>query len=359
MEKQTPLYEKHLEANGTIVPFDGYLLPVQYPTGIIAEHLAVRQHAGIFDVSHMGEILLSGKDAEQNLNYLLTNNFTGMPDGSCRYSLMLYPDGGQVDDLIVYRLDESRFFVVLNAANTVKDIDWIAGHLTGECVLTDLSQRTAQIALQGPDSRKIIASLCDETALPKKYYSFTPSMTVAGAVCLVSRTGYTGEFGYELYMAPEDAPKVWDALKAEGAVPCGLGCRDTLRLEAAMPLYGHELGETVNPVGAGLSFAIKAEKTDFIGKEALLTMGEPKRLRVGLKVTGRGIIREHETVWKDGKEVGVTTSGTHCPSLGGAYAMAYLDREFCPTGTEVTVIVRGREVTAEVVPLPFYKRTQV
>lgn len=356
MEKKTPLYQKHLDAEGRMVPFAGYLLPVQYPSGVIAEHMAVREKAGVFDVSHMGEAVLEGPDAEKNLNYILTNNFTGMPIGAARYALMLYPNGGQVDDLIVYRMGEQKFFLVLNASNAQKDIEWLRRHITGDATLTDLCEETAQIALQGPLSKEIMAGLCNVAELPAKYYTFTHSMQVAGVDCLVSRTGYTGEFGYELYMKPEAAEAVWDALLGAGALPCGLGCRDTLRLEAAMPLYGHELGEDVNPLAAGLGFAVKLDKEDFIGKAALLAAGEPDRIRVGLRVTGRGVIREHETVTKDGAEVGVTTSGTHCPYLGVGCAMAYLDRANSEPGTAVEVMVRGRAVAAEVVPLPFYKR---
>lgn len=356
MEKKTPLYQKHLDSNGRIVPFAGFLLPVQYPTGVIAEHMAVRKEAGIFDVSHMGEVLLEGSDTEKYLNAILTNNFTGMPIGAARYALMLYPDGGQVDDLIVYRVSEQCFFVVLNASNAQKDIAWMREHLEGDVKLTDLCDETAQIALQGPQSLKVIEGLCDVSQLPVKYYTFTKKMIVAGVECMVSRTGYTGEFGYELYMKPDRAGEVWDALLAAGAVPCGLGCRDTLRLEAAMPLYGHELGEEINPLAAGLGFAIKLDKPDFIGKSAIVAAGEPKQIRVGLRATGRGIIREHETVTGDGREVGITTSGTHCPYLGAAYAMAYIDREYSEPGTQLEVMVRGRAVAAEVVPLPFYKR---
>lgn len=356
MEKKTPLYQKHLDSEGRIVPFAGYLLPVQYPTGVIAEHMAVRTQAGIFDVSHMGECIIEGADALANLNHILTNSFDSLAVGAARYALMLYENGGQVDDLIVYRMGEAKFFLVLNASNTEKDIAWLREHLSGNAALTDLSPCTGQIALQGPLSKDIITKLCNEAELPTKYYTFTEKMQVAGVDCMVSRTGYTGEFGYELYMAPEDAEKVWDALLGAGAVPAGLGCRDTLRLEAAMPLYGHELGEDVNPIPAGLGFAIKMDKPDFIGKAALLAQGDPKRVRVGLKVTGRGVIREHETVLLDGKEVGVTTSGTHCPYLGVACAMAYLDKEHAAVGTAVEVLVRGRSVTAEVVALPFYKR---
>jgi len=356
MEKKTPLYQKHLDSEGRIVPFAGYLLPVQYPTGVIAEHMAVREKAGIFDVSHMGEAIIEGPDALKNLNYILTNSFDSMALGACRYSLMLYENGGQVDDLIVYRMGEAKFFLVLNASNTEKDIAWLREHLTGEATLTDLSDCTAQIALQGPLSKEIITKFCDVAELPTKYYSFTEKMKVAGVDCLVSRTGYTGEFGYELYMAPADAGTVWDALLGAGALPAGLGCRDTLRLEAAMPLYGHELGEDISPLAAGLGFAIKMEKDDFIGKATLLASEEPKQVRVGLKVTGRGVIREHETILRDGKEIGTTTSGTHCPYLGVGCAMAYIDKEHSAVGTPVEVLVRGRAITAEVVALPFYKR---
>lgn len=356
MEKKTPLYQKHLDSEGRIVPFAGYLLPVQYPTGVIAEHMAVRTQAGIFDVSHMGECIIEGPDALANLNHILTNSFDSLAIGAARYALMLYENGGQVDDLIVYRMGEAKFFLVLNASNTEKDIAWLRQHLNGNATLTDLSDSTAQVALQGPLSKEIITKFCNEGELPTKYYTFTEKMQVAGVDCLVSRTGYTGEFGYELYMAPEGAEKVWDALLSAGAVPAGLGCRDTLRLEAAMPLYGHELGEEINPIAAGLGFAIKMDKPDFIGKAALLAQGEPARVRVGLKVTGRGVIREHEAVLLDGNEIGVTTSGTHCPYLGYGCAMAYLDKDHAAVGTAVEVPVRGRPVAAEVVALPFYKR---
>ncbi|MEG2435196.1 MAG: glycine cleavage system aminomethyltransferase GcvT, partial [Ruthenibacterium sp.] len=354
-EQKTPLYDRHVACDGRIVPFAGYLLPVQYPTGVIAEHKAVREKAGIFDVSHMGEATLEGPDALRNLNYILTNNFETLLIGSARYTLMLYDNGGEVDDLIVYRLGADKFLLVLNASNTAKDIAWLRAHLQGDVTLTDLSPVTAQIALQGPLSKEIITPLCDAALLPEKNYTFTEKMDVAGVPCLVSRTGYTGEFGYELYMAPKNAATVWTALQNAGAVPCGLGCRDTLRLEAAMPLYGHELGEHINPIAAGLGFAIKMNKDDFIGKEALVQQGQPKQTRIGLKVTGRGVIREHESVLFHGEEIGMTTSGTHCPTLGVACAMAYLDTEFAVPGTAVSVSVRGREVAAEVVALPFYK----
>ena len=357
MDQKTPLYERHEAMGGNIVPFGGFLLPVQYKTGIIAEHKAVREHAGIFDVSHMGEATLVGPDALANLDRILTNTFDSMAIGACRYAIMLYEDGGCVDDLIVYRRGEEDFLLVLNASNTDKDVAWLQEHVSGDAVLTNISKDVAQIALQGPDAKAILSTLADPEAFPTKYYSFVPHLTVAGVDCLASRTGYTGEFGYELYMAPDKAAVVWDALAAAGAMPCGLGARDTLRLEAAMPLYGHEINEKIDPVTAGLNFAIKMDH-DFIGKAALEAKGEPAKKRVGLKVTGRGIVREHLPVFVGDKQVGETTSGTHCPWIGVSCAMAYVDLDAAADGTAVEVEVRGRRVACEVVPLPFYSRTK-
>ena len=244
MEKKTALYDAHLRAKGKMVPFAGYLLPVSYEAGIAAEHMAVRTAAGLFDVSHMGEVLLSGSDAFANLQNLLTNNFSGMADGQIRYSPMCNTEGGTVDDLLVYRKDKNLYEIVLNAANREKDIAWIQKQLKGHFALTDISESTSQIAIQGPRSAEILAALAD-SPLSVKHYTFTENIGVAGARCLVSRTGYTGEDGFELYMENQSAPLVWDTLTAAGRnaglLPCGLGARDTLRLEAAMPLYGHEM----------------------------------------------------------------------------------------------------------------------
>ena len=355
MEKKTPLYEKHVALGGKMVPFAGYLLPVQYPAGVIAEHRAVREQAGIFDVSHMGEVLLEGPDAVRNLEHLLTNRFADLKLGSCRYALMLYDNGGTVDDLIVYRRDTDKFMLVLNAANKDKDVAWIQEHLTGDVRLSDISDKVALIALQGPGARGIMERLVHPELLPDKYYTFSEYVGFENTHSLISRTGYTGEFGYELYMLPDDAERVWDTLLSAGAQPCGLGCRDTLRLEAAMPLYGHELSAEIDPITAGLGFAVKLDKEDFIGKTALLEAGEPARVRVGLKVTGRGIVREHESVFIGDRLVGETTSGTHCPTLGVGCAMAYVERDVSAPGTAVEVEVRSRRVAAELVPLPFYK----
>lgn len=357
MDQKTPLYQEHVRLGGTMVPFGGFLLPVQYPDGILAEHNAVRQAVGIFDVSHMGEAVLEGPDALANLNHLLTNRFDSLKIGGCRYAVMLYEDGGAVDDLIVYRLDQQRYLLILNAANTAKDVAWIREHLQGEVQFEDISARVAQIAVQGPESRALLARIADQRQFPEQYYHFALPVAVAGADCLMSRTGYTGEHGYELYMRPEDAVPVWQALLNAGAVPCGLGARDTLRLEAGMPLYGHELSETIDPITAGLTFAVKLDK-DFIGRQALLDKGEPPVKRVGLKVTGRGILREHQPVFVGDRQIGETTSGTYCPWLKVSCAMAYLDKGFCEEGTAVETEARGRRIPCVVTALPFYNRAK-
>ncbi|MFU0832722.1 MAG: Aminomethyltransferase [Oscillospiraceae bacterium] len=360
MENKTPLYNRHIAAGGKIVPFAGYLLPVQYPSGVIAEHMAVRTAAGLFDISHMGEIILEGKDAFANLQHILTNDFSGMYDGRVRYTLMCYDDGGVVDDLVVYRINENKYLLVVNAANRIKDVEWIKSHLTGDVRFEDISDNVAQIALQGPKAPEILKKVADASSIPQKYYTFVEKGTVGGIPCLVSRTGYTGELGYELYCAPQDAERLWDLLletgKEFGLIPCGLGARDTLRLEAAMPLYGHEMDETITPFEAGLSFGVKMDSHDFIGKAALLEKNNPCRVRVGLTVTGRGIARGGESVWINGKEIGKTTSGTFCPYLKSAIAMALIDTENTQVGTEAELDIRGRRVSAQITALPFYKR---
>jgi aminomethyltransferase len=360
MELKTPLYTWHECHGGKIVPFAGYLLPVQYETGVIAEHMAVRTAAGLFDISHMGEIFLTGPDALANIQKLMTNDCSGMPDGRVRYTLMCYEDGGVVDDLVVCRLAEERYLLVVNAANRHKDAEWIKSHLTGDVKFEDASDRYAQIALQGPKAPEILAKLADSASIPVKYYTLIENGTVSGIPCIVSRTGYTGELGYELYCAPENAEKLWnlllDAGIDEGLIPCGLGARDTLRLEAAMPLYSHEMSETVTPFEANLSFAVKLTKEDFIGKKALEEKSVPQRIRVGLKMTGRGIARGGEEIFRNGEKIGATTSGTFCPFLQTAVVMAMVNPADSEPGTAVEIDIRGRKVAAEIVPLPFYKR---
>ena len=363
MELKTPLYDAHVKAGGKIVPFAGYLLPVQYGTGVITEHMAVREKAGLFDVSHMGEVLCQGKDALANLQKLLTNDFTNMVDGQARYSPMCNENGGTVDDLIVYKRGDNDYFIVVNAANKDKDYQWMLDHQFGEVTFTDASSQYGQIALQGPKAMEILKKLTAEENIPKKYYHAVFDTEVVGIPCIISKTGYTGEDGVELYLASENAEKMWDTLleagKDEGLIPCGLGARDTLRMEAAMPLYGHEMDDEISPLETGLKFAVKMGKEeDFIGKKAMEERGEPKITRIGLKVTGRGIIREHQDIYVGEKKIGHTTSGTHCPFLGYPIAMALVDAGSVEIGNKVEVDVRGRKVEAEVIALPFYKRAK-
>ncbi len=361
VEKRTPLYEVHIASGAKMVPFAGYSMPVQY-SGVIAEHMAVRTHAGLFDVSHMGEVLFEGRDALACIQKLMTNDFTGMQNGRVRYTLMCNGEGGIVDDLVICKYSDEKYVAVVNASNRAKDVAWMKEHSSGNVVIEDMSDRVSQIALQGPASKEILSRLADPALLPAKYYTFAEDVDVSGITALVSQTGYTGEFGYELYISNSDAPKLWRMLLEAGTdlglIPAGLGARDTLRLEAGMPLYGHEMNEIITPFEAGLNFVVKMDKDDFIGKSALIAKGEPTRKRVGLAMTGRGIARENESVYVGDTQIGRTTSGTHCPYLARAVAMAMLDSAYTAVGTEVEVDVRGRRVAAEVVPLPFYRASK-
>ena len=360
MERKTPLYDIHVEEGGKIVPFAGYLLPVQYGTGVIKEHMAVRQQAGLFDVSHMGEILFTGPTALDTLNHLLTNDYSNMPLNKVRYGVMCNEKGGTIDDLVVYKFGEETYLAVVNAANREKDFAHMAANVLEGTKCEDISDTVAQIALQGPKAPAILKKLLPETSIPKGYYTAVPLAEIDGMKCMISRTGYTGELGYEIYTHNENAAKLWKILREAGeefgCIPAGLGARDTLRLEAAMPLYGHEMDEEITPLEAGLDFGVKMGKAEFIGHDALVAAGEPKRVRIGLEVTGRGIVREHQDVFADGANIGHTTSGTHCPYLGKAIAMALVTAGSVKEGDEIEVDVRGRKVAAKVVPLPFYTR---
>ena len=362
MELKTPLYDIHVAEGGKIVPFAGYLLPVQYSAGVVAEHMAVRTRAGLFDVSHMGEITFKGKGALNTLNHLLTNDFTNMKPGRVRYSVMCNPQGGCVDDVLVYKFADEDYLVVVNASNRHKDFAHMRQNVLDDTEIADISDSVAQVALQGPAAQAIMTGLLPESALPKGYYTAVRNVTLEGMELMISRTGYTGEDGFEIYTACENAGKLWRILRKagekHGLIPCGLGARDTLRLEAAMPLYGHEMDEEITPLEAGLNFGVKLNKPEFIGRDALIARGEPQRVRVGLNVTGRGIIREHQDVYIGDELIGHSTSGTHCPYLGRAAAMALIDARYAQTGTKVEADVRGRRVEAEIVPLPFYTRSK-
>ncbi len=353
MEQKTALYARHIELGGKMVPFAGHLLPVQFKKGILEEHMIVREHAGMFDCSHMGEMRLDGPDALKNVNNLFSNSFDSMKDGACRYAIMLYEDGGCIDDLIVYRRNQNSFYVVINAANAAKDVQWIRDHLTGDVELTDMCDSYSQIAVQGPETLRL-SSIVTGTPLPVKYYTFTEGVVIGGVECFVSRTGYTGSFGYEVFMPNEGAVAVWNALLDAGVEPCGLGSRDTLRTEAALPLYGHEISETIDPLTAGLDFAVKMDKPDFIGKSGLIARGTPTLKRVGLKVVGRGVIRDHQDVYDGDKKIGFVSSGTFMAWLNASAGMAFVSPEYAVVGKQLEVDVRGRRVAVEVAELPFY-----
>ncbi|MBK5253107.1 MAG: glycine cleavage system aminomethyltransferase GcvT [Peptostreptococcaceae bacterium] len=360
MDKKTPLYETHIKYGGKMVPFGGYILPVQYETGVKKEHIAVRTTCGLFDVSHMGEIIIRGKDSLEFLNYVLSNDYTNMKDGQVRYGIICNENGGAVDDLLVYKKANDDYLLVPNASNKDKDFDWIVSHKRGEVEIKDVSAQYGQLALQGPNAEKILTKLIAKDQLPNKYYTAEFGCKLEDVVCMISRTGYTGEDGFEIYMSAPLAPKVWEMIieagKDEGLIPCGLGARDTLRLEAGMPLYGHEMNEERPVRTVGLGFAIKMNKEDFIGKEAMLKQGDLKEKIVGLKITGRGIAREHCDVYKGDEKIGITTSGTYLPYMEGAYALALVEVGLSDIGTELEVDVRGRRISAEVVNSPFYKR---
>ena len=361
MELKTPLYDAHVKLGGRIVPFAGYLLPVQYE-GVIAEHMAVREKAGLFDVSHMGEITFKGKGALASLNHLLTNDYTNMPTGKVRYGVMCYEDGGTVDDLLVYKFGDEDYYVVVNASNRHKDFEHMKKNLLPDTQIEDISDSVAQVALQGPKARDIMLKLMKEEDIPEKYYTAKRDVDIAGMNCLISYTGYTGEAGYEIYTANENAEKLWDTIleagREFGLIPCGLGARDTLRLEASMPLYGHEMDETITPLETGLNFGVKMNKEEFIGKKALEEKGEPKICRVGLRIIDKGVLREHQDVYVGDEKIGHTSSGTFSPLLKTSIAMALIDKKYADIGTIVEVDVRGRRLKAEIVEMPFYSRNR-
>lgn len=349
MDKKTPLYDAHIRHAGKMVGFAGYLLPVQY-TSIIAEHQAVRQKCGLFDVSHMGEFKLAGYDALENLNAILTNNFTSLAIGKARYSPMCYADGGTIDDLLVYRTGEQSYMLVVNASNRSKDFEHIQKNLVKHAELTDISDDTALLALQGPYSYELIKPFCEQ--LPEANYSFAHTKVLAYDVIL-SRTGYTGEDGFEIYCSNDAAPVIFERLLQAGAAPCGLGARDTLRLEAAMPLYGHELSPAITPLEAGLTRFIKTEK-NFIGRDALLL--PPKKQLAGVILNDKGIARQGDGVYSGDQLIGSVTSGTLAPTLGKPICMALIDSD-ADLGN-LTVESRGRRLAAAHTQLPFYRRTK-
>lgn len=357
---RTALHAAHLEAGGRLVPFAGWEMPVQY-SGVMEEHRAVRSAAGLFDVSHMGEVRVSGAGAEAFLQHLTPNDVAKLAPGRAHYSALLTPEGTYIDDLLVYRLTADEFLLVVNAANVAGDLEWIVERAPADVVVENVSDDFALIALQGPAAPAILQPLCDVGLGGVRYYGFDRGV-VADARCLVSRTGYTGEDGFELYVPVERARGLWDALLAagreHGLVPAGLGARDTLRLEAGMALYGHELDRDTNPWEANLGWTVKMDAGDFVGRDALAAAraAGPSKKLVGFAVVSRGIAREGCLAYGGDEPIGRVTSGTFSPTLERALGMAYLPPERAAPGQSFAIEVRGRRLDAEVVGLPFYKR---
>jgi len=359
MAQRTPLYDVHVRAGARIVEFAGWQMPVQYE-GILAEHAAVRERVGLFDVSHMGEVIFRGPKALEALQRLFTNDLARCADGQAQYGCVCRDDGGIVDDVVVYRRAADDFLVCVNAANRQKDYDWLHGHAFGADVSNE-SDAWAQIAAQGPRAADVVQKLTTLRLSSVGTYRFTNG-DIAGVPCLVARTGYTGEDGLELFCASEQGPKLWEALMeaggAEGIKPCGLGARDSLRLEMAYRLYGSDMDDTTTPLEAGLSWVVKLDKGDFMGRQAMQKQKEAglsKKL-VGFTLTEPGIPRHGHAVLQDGKRVGTVTSGTKSPSLGTSIGLAYVPPGLAAEGSTFAVDIRGRAAAAKVVKTPFYAK---
>lgn len=360
MGKRTPLYETHQALNARMVEFGGWDMPVQY-SGILAEHRAVRTSAGLFDLSHMGEIEISGPRALEVCQELLITDVARVQLWQAQYSVLCYPNGGCVDDVIVYRVAEDRYLLCVNAANIEKDWDWIVQHNHDRATLVNRSDEYALIAIQGPNARAILQPLISlDLAAIRRYWAASGEVT--GVSALIARTGYTGEDGFELFVAAKSAAPVWQACleagREHGIVPVGLGARDTLRLEAGLLLYGNDLDAMTSPLEAGLRRLVHFDKGMFSGREALAKQqaeGVGKQL-VGLTMKGNGIPRHGYALWSQGVQVGVVTSGTQSPTLGTGIALGYAPPSLCVTGQTLEVEIRNRHVPAQVVALPFYRR---
>lgn len=365
--KKTPLNEEHRKLNGKMVDYAGWDMPVSYPAGTINEHLRTRTASGLFDVSHMGEIHVDGPDAIKFVNSITTNDVTKLVDGQAHYSALTRENGGVVDDLLVYRFGEEKLFLVVNAGTTEKDWLWIESHKgTHDVTLRHASVEYCQIAVQGPDATGILQKLTETNLDEIKYYHFTTGQ-VDGVDAIISRTGYTGEDGFEVYAAAEKGPQLWQKLleagnygAENGILPCGLAARNTLRLESAMSLYGHEISDDLNPLEANLGWICKLGKGDFIGRSALAKIKEEglKKKLVGFEMHDRGIARDEQDVYINGEKVGYVTSGSPAPFLKKNIGLAYVPVEYANIGQEITIDVRGRQLPATIVPTPFYKRSK-
>ncbi|MFO0953166.1 MAG: glycine cleavage system aminomethyltransferase GcvT [Isosphaeraceae bacterium] len=357
---KTPLHDWHQAHKGRMVEFGGWLMPVLY-SSIVEEHQAVRNRVGLFDISHMGRLTFDGPDSLGWLEHVTTNHVAKLAENQIQYSLMANGGGGLIDDVLVYRLPYG-YVMVCNASNRANVLAQLERHREGrDCRLTDRTGDTAMIAVQGPAALSTLQPLFNGPLEEMKYYTLAMGRALGDIDVVVSRTGYTGEDGFELIVGVDAAEKVWNALiesgQPHGILPCGLGARDTLRFEAAMPLYGHELNEAINPYAAGLGWAVKLAKGDFVGRDALTAAkSSPGQKRVGLRLEGKRIARQGAEVFREGEPAGLVTSGTFAPTLEQSLAMAYVDLKSAEPDTALTVDVRGRQEQARVVPIPFYRR---
>src|SRR6266851_1142219 len=362
--KRTPLYEQHVALGARLVEFGGWEMPVQY-SGILDEHRAVRTHSGLFDVSHMGEFKVEGPDALVFLQHLVPNDVSRLAINQALYTQLCLPDGGTIDDLIIYHLADNHYMLVVNAANIDKDFAWVEQQANNSIVqVTNQSDTTALLALQGPEAQAILQPLTEVDLSTVRYYHCSPG-TVNGINCIISRTGYTGEDGFELYCASADVSKLWNDLlaagKDHGLLPAGLGARDTLRLEAAYCLYGHELDEQTNPLEANLAWTVKLQKGEFIGRAALLQVKEqgPRRKLIGVSLVGRGVPRGGYLIYENDQPIGALTSGAPGITVNKNIGLGYVDAAHAVTGNTVYIDVRGRRTAAQIVALPFYKRQKM
>ncbi len=364
--KRTPLYQEHVKLGAKLIPFAGYEMPVQYPEGVAAEHQAVREGAGLFDVSHMGEFLVTGEAAEDFVNHVVANDVTRLEPGQAQYAVMCLESGGIVDDLLIYKFAD-RYRLVVNAANMEKDFRWIEGCLErfggAGVTLTDESDGIGLLALQGPMSESLIDPVTDVDASAVGYYRFVEGQ-VAGEPCVLSRTGYTGEDGFEVYCDAGAAANIWRAIMEQGGAgvkPVGLGARDTLRLEMGYALYGNDIDEETNPLEAGLGWTVKLDKSDFVGREALISQKEAglDRRLCGFILKERGFPRPGYEVRCEGKTVAEVRSGTVGPSVGQGIGTCYLPPNCTAAGTEIEIAIRNRTLPGEVVKMPFYKEGSV
>jgi len=357
--KKTPLNQLEKDLGGRMVDFGGWELPVQF-SGILEEHEAVRTKVGIFDVSHMGELTVQGPQALELLQRATCNDVSKLLDGRAHYNGLLYPAAGFVDDIVVYRMAADDYFIVVNASNTEKDFAWLEQAAKGmDAEVKNVSADYAQLAVQGPEAERVLQPMIDVPLGDIRYYRFARG-NAGGAPAIVSRTGYTGEDGFEIYVAPEHGPRIMKELVDAGVKPCGLGARDTLRLEAKMALYGNDIDDTTTPIEADLGWIVKLEKGDFTGRDVLLREKEdgPRRKLVGFEMIDRGIARHGYPVVAGTEEIGVVTSGTHSPTLKKAIGLAYLPLDRSAQGSEITVLIRGKDTRARIVPTPFYKRAK-